>query len=270
MRSRFILLFACAAMSLPACRQHNTPMLMPKGSPNLFQNGLQQTAYVNILHTPGQASLNFNKIALLRQITVPAGATVHIGDSLMETDKAYLLDWHSADYTYSNYVMRLPQNYQPFRHYPLEADSTVLLSGDPDLYRLYCLNGNGKATHWQSVNAYNAAGVSVWDTLMSKKYHSVYMDIVGQFYDTARLYPDQLPALLLKSDFTNTHFRPEKGSFTISAGDYILTNDLRPQAPLYSGSSDSLYLMRMKPGIGSANVELPYFLLVKTQTVPLK
>lgn len=264
MRSRFFLMLVLAAC-LSACNDHNRPMVAPKGSPNLFMNPLNQPAYVNILYTPGEKGINFNNLALLRQIAVPAGATVPIGDSLMNPDKLYLLDWHSADYAYSNFTMRLPQHYEPFKHYPLEADSTVVLGSAKTLSRLYCLDGDGKATHWQSVNAYNANGVSVWDTLTSKKYHSIYMDIVGQYYDTARLDPGPF---YFKDDAINTHFSVSEqlGSFVISAKDYILTNDLRPKTPLYTTSPDSLYFFRQTP----AGPQHPYFLIVKTKTVPLK
>lgn len=268
MRLSLLLPVACLAALLSACDNDNNPMLVPKGSPSLFRNDLGQTAYVNILYTPGQPGINFTNLSLLRQITVPAGATVPLGDSLMATDKPYILDWHSADYTYSNFVLRLPQNYNPFNYYPLQSDSTVALGGKASPARLYCVSGNGKATHWQSINAYNTNGTSVWDTLMSKKYHSVYMDLMGLYHDTARLYPGQVT--FSKTDVVQTNYYvPDSAKFMIRANEYTLTNDLRPLAPRFTTSPDTLYLLRRKPGTGPVVYELPYIELVKTQTIPL-
>lgn len=256
--------------SLTACRHSNPNIVVPKTGPNYFRNDLGQTAYVNILYTPGQQGITFTNLALLRQVMIPAGATVALGDSLLQQDKPYLLDWHSADHTVSNLSLRLPQNYKPFNYYPLISDSTEVLQGKPRPDRLYCLSGDGRATWWQSAGAYNRQGQPVWDTLMSKKYHSVYMDLVGHFYDTARLYPGQVT--YSKTDLTNTHYYiADSTKFWLRANDIILTNDLRPTAPLRTTSHDSLYLVKMKPSGGGQFVYTePYLLLVKIKTYPLK
>ncbi|WP_276135108.1 hypothetical protein [Polluticoccus soli] len=269
MRLRLFLPVACLAAMLGACDNDNNPMLVPKGSPSFFRNDLNQTSYVNILYTPNQPGINFTKLSLLRQITVPAGATVPLGDSLLQTDKPYILDWHSADYTYSNFLLRLPQSYKPFNYYPLQSDSTVILNGKASPARLYCVGIDGKATHWKSVGAYNANGVSVWDTLKGRKHHSVYMDLMGLYIDTMRTDPAFPPT---KGDVMQTNFYVSDSSrLLINANGWVLTNDLHPQAPRSTTSTDTLYMMHMIPdGKGKWMFEPPYIELVKTQTIPLK
>lgn len=264
-----ILYIALCTLLVQACKVDNADMAAPKTAPNYLHNKLSQPVYVNILYTPGQQGINFANMALLRQVVVPAGATVPLGDSLMQQNKPYMLDWHSADYRYHNLLLRLPAKYSPFNYYPMISDSTEVLDGQPGQSRLYCLGGNGKATYWQSANAYNGNGVSVWDTLMSKKYHSVYMDIMGHYADTARLYPGQVT--MGKNDMVKAQYMvQDSGRVWITADNRVLTNDARPYAQLHTTSPDSLYLLIREAGAGPAKYKEPYLLLVRSQTIPLK
>ena len=123
----------------------------------------------------------------------------------------------------------------------------------------YCLNGMDAFTQWIFVNAFDTNGNSIWATLTpDKKFQRVILrfnrmgSIMGaSSHESGFEYElvDSTAAFVLKN--TPNYISP-----VVKAGNYLrMTNDLRGTAPLYTTSTDTLYL--------SLGGGAPYYLLVK-------
>lgn len=178
------------------------------------------------------------------------------------TDAAWY--WMANDFTMGDWYLKTPAQWmvKPYT-VKTEGGKTIreisILSTKSRNDAKYCLNGIDAYTQWNFVNAYDNSGSSVWATLPpDKKFQRVILrfnrmgSIMGaSSHESGFEYElvDSTAAFVLKN--TPNYISP-----VVKAGNYLrMTNDLRGTAPLYTTSTDTLYL--------SLGGGAPYYLLVK-------
>jgi hypothetical protein len=229
-----------------------------------FHNKTPRTVQVDVFHQPpNEGGQQPPKVHLLRMQVRP-GEKAKMNDESFTFNTNYSYKWYSDDYRYSNW--HLPD--QAFTVLG-GARSEIVLDGKPRMELLTCLSGYGSETQWRAVNAFNANGVSVWDTLAYAKQNSFVL-----------LYNKKLNGFAKKSNSIDTIYT---GSFMITDTSeriwittglartvLAISNDARPYTPRYTYSADTLYTMYFTPG-NTGNFEdnilrLPVYMFVKEAT----
>ncbi len=161
-----------------------------------------------------------------------------------------------------NYESNQPRNYF---NYVGGSSITIGLNPNPRKDRLFIYTGWGDGTEWQAVNAYNANGVSVWDTLPAyKKYINVMLNRGNSYYyraQSATGYIDYSANFLIYDTAQSFSLR------STHSATFIMRDNAAPIAPLASGSTDTLYLIHYNNITGKDEYIPPYYKMAKVRTL---
>lgn len=252
-----------ALLLLQACTRNNVPE--PELSQYVITNNLDKPVTVRIGDTTNELGELYMEIQPHKFVYAyfPNGeGSVLIPDVMQEQDFAYY--WATDDYSMSDWYSRKPGQWHERKYTTRSYKNGIVKSIDINPVPVredmkYCLNGIDKYTLWNFIDAYDNNGNSVWASLSpDKKFQRVILrfnrmgSIMGaSSHESGFEYElvDSTAAFVLKN--TPNYISP-----IVKAGNYLrMTNDLRGMAPLYTTSTDTLYL--------SLGGGAPYYLLVK-------
>lgn len=200
-------------------------------------------------------------------LTLPPADTLIIPTTDLKNAYRYSYDWHTADYTYSNWFMTDAKGLVPELIFDFYADTTDYLLNINGIQRnemLICLDGNGISTTWKAVEAYDANGVSVWQAMSEReKFHTF---IISKYHTSKHFSIDTNN----KSKITNLSFSldisqpPMWLKVTQVLDSYVLSNNLTPIVSLASSANDTLYYSRFYTDMaGKLIYPEPYYKLAR-------
>lgn len=180
---------------------------------------------------------------------------------------SYRYTWHTANYKAGSW-MNVDANGKftgtMVNYFSNGNDTAISLKGGYRDELLVCLDGDGQSSTWLAVDAYNAAGVSVWDTLTEKhKQHSFIISsfhtVKHSFIDTANKQKSTSLAFSMNMAEPRVWLKVEHKNDR-----YVLTNNLSPIAPLTTGALTELYYTQVREdSTGSPIYTPPYYKLVR-------
>lgn len=199
------------------------------------------------------------------EMVVPPGGALDIPRTDLKNAYRYEYDWHTKDYTYSNWWATGADGKAVeliLEYYADTTDYEFALQGQQRNDLLRCLDGDGLSSYWQPTDAFNASGTSVWATLTDEeKAHSF---IIYRHHTIKHTYPDSTGAPIASNfSFALDLSQPRTWLRVDQPSDrYILTNNLQGIAPLSQTNMDKIYYAEGTQGSGG-NIEYngPFYLL---------
>jgi len=200
-------------------------------------------------------------------ITLPPSDTLIIPRADLKNAYRYQYDWHTADYTYSNWFMANAGGKVPellFDYYADSTDYALVISGTKRNELLICLNGTGLSSSWVAVDAYDATGASVWSSLTDRE--KAHKFTISRFHTSKHLYTDTF------NKSVTTHFsfsldisQPRMWLQVIQPLDsYVITNNFAPTVQLATSAMDTLFYSRVTTdSTGKAIYPQPYYKIAR-------
>lgn len=180
---------------------------------------------------------------------------------------SYRYSWHTSNYKAGSW-MNVDANGKftgtMVNYFSNGNDTAISLQGSYRDELLVCLDGNGQSSTWLAVDAYNAAGISVWDTLTEKyKQHSFIINrfhtVKHSFIDTANKQKSTSLAFSMNMSEPRVWLNVQHGNDS-----YVLTNNLSPIAPLTTSLLTELYYTQVsEDSTGAPIYTPPYYKLVR-------
>ncbi|WP_276134916.1 hypothetical protein [Polluticoccus soli] len=250
----------CLFLFLSSCTKDT---ITQEAGVRYFYNDLPVNLIVDIYHIPdaGTTATEYIQHIFIKKMSVPAHATVTIGDDGMKNGEVYDCDWYSADYKYSGWNQ---YGFAPRFTYQQRGEKTKTFAAGPSNNRLICLSGNAKQTVWRTVGAFDKDGNDIWNILPdSEKYHVVVIDWARKVTDSNYIIPDgairQAEYVLHDSSFVllvpGTSTQPS----------LKLTTELNLKVPHPPVHTDSLYYSFRYNNGGLVKDKGYYYLVKKTE-----
>ncbi len=200
------------------------------------------------------------------ELTLAPNDTTTIPRIDLKDKTRYTYNWNSNNFRYSDWFQF--SNYQKlnysFDYYADSNDYLLTITGKDRNDLLICLNGDGLSSSWKAINAFDAAGTSIWATLSdSAKTHSFVINrfhsIKHNYIDSNKTLNSSLLAFVLYD--SSAHF----SLATKTADQYILSSNISFLAPLSTQAQDTLYFCSYKTdNNNNAQYNAPYYQLVRT------
>ncbi len=179
------------------------------------------------------------------KMTVATGDTAELPIGFVKKSSGFFYTWHTKDYKTSNWYLYASEEILTSSNNTTEFGSRyivgkqnnkeyVVLAAPSRNELLYCFSDYGKDTRWQAVDAYDATGASVWNTLA-----------LGDRKQDLRI--TKYRWLYLNNDTGYFRLRGKSATdctlFSVSPKTQIvLSNTFAPQVPLVSASFDVMYM----------------------------
>lgn len=211
-----------------------------------IENGTQYKIYLDIYETLPNPHFDAmtSHIKLVTHAQLQPGARLDLLSCNLKDGANYVYDWYSTDYKHSGW-MRPVSGYafNLFNYHPhLKFSITTKEKGSNE--RMICLGGDGIATLWKTVDAYDRNGKSIWNTLGPQRSHSIAIKYYTMIIDSNW----EGPPVCIPIGMRNGFYLADTDRFWLNTNlfpdpDLILTDNASFLAPLKSESTDTLFYL---------------------------
>lgn len=261
------ILFLTIFVAINACKKKETTAPVSAGQVGnataVIINNIADSVYI----TFSGHDIATGTIPHIIAITLPPADTLIIPTADLKNAYRYSYDWHTADYTYSNWFMVDANGMTPELLFDFYADSTDYMLNINGIKRnelLICLDGNGLSSTWQAVDAFDTNGTSMWSTMTEREKSHKF--ILSKYHTSKHFSIDTNN----NSKITNFAFSLDISQprmwlkVTQQLDSYILSNNLAPIVSLSSSANDTLYYSRYYTDTAGKTVyPEPYYLLTR-------
>lgn len=231
----------------------------------VLTNGIADSVYITL----SGVDILTGTIPHILNYTLAPHDTLTLTQGELKTGHRYQYSWRSADYKSGSWLT-INANGRPqesyFDYYVSHANDTVNLVSANRNEMLMFLDGNGRSSTWEAVDAFDATGASVWATLtdiQKKHVFAINMYHVAKHSFTDNAGKAKTTNLAFAMDFTQT-----RTWLTVSnvADSFVLSNDFTGNAPLSTTRLDELYYVRTTIS-GGVGVQVPPFYKIVRKSV---
>lgn len=202
----------------------------------------------------------------IMELVLPPSDTLVIPRADLKDAYRYQYEWHTKDYTRSSWLLTdaagKPQ-LQSIDYYGEQQDYTIVINAEPRNEMLVCLDGDGQATTWEAVDAFDTLGVSMWGSLTERE--RVHSFVITRFHTVKHSFIDTPN----RARATNLAFTMDMSAPRMwlkvqqKADSYVLSNDLSPHLNRATQAKDTLYFSRFTIDSTGIVYPQPYYLLVR-------
>lgn len=266
----FIILLAVYALTITGCKKKDIAVTVED-----LQKGNATIVLVNAMPDSVFLLLNGHDISTgtiphIIDLKLAPGDTLTIPRADLRNAYRYQYTWNTADYKYSNWWRTDAKGKAVASVFDYYADTTnysFTISSKQRNELIILLDGDGLRSNWEAVNAYNAAGISVWDTLADRtKKHGF---IISRFHTARHVSLDtNSKEVVTNLSFSIDVSQPEIWLRAADTTDsYILTTDMKTLAPLKTSATDELYYAGFYEDTTGAVIYVEPFYLLKRKNV---
>jgi hypothetical protein len=260
--NRYTFFVLAGLIAISSCKK--TTVELPA---NRIENRNPYDIYVDIFEVYDGSGIATSHMNLIYHIPVPANKSFNADSLNLKSRRPLVYDWHSTDYRHSNWMYR-PSKQCSFTGCTSPLVLAIASAEKGTSERAICLSGDGKATHWQTVDAYDLAGKSIWQTLSGNKYHQVELAYCSLIIDPNWEGAPYCTATGMQCLFQLTDTdRFWMHTYTADGPDVVLTDNAEFLAPLKTTATDTLfYLTRSTNAAGKIVYTAPIYKIAKMST----
>lgn len=271
LRYKTIVIFLAAVAILGACKKKVT--VAPSVNTD---TGNASISIINTIPDSVYITLNGHDIKTgtlphIINLTLAPNDTLVLPRADMKDAHRYQYTWYTANYKHSNWFLTdadgLPLK-QYIDYYTIAPDYMLQASSPARNELLICMDGDGMSSSWTAIDAFDASGVSVWDTLPARAQNHTF--VMSRYHTVKHSYTDTAN----KAKNTNLAFKlnltePRMWLSVTSATDnYVITNNMNSIASLNTQAQDTLYYARRSTDtLGATIYPPPYYRIVRTGVV---
>lgn len=263
MRPYLLLAIASTILCTTACKKSSTPTVenpTPTGTSTIF---IVNNTGENVNIELSGKDITSGTMPHLLSYLLTNNDTLKLTPDSLKNNYQYTYSWNNTNYTLSNwYVYKNgnPVTYS-FAYYRDSSNKTIVIDNNKRNDLLVCFDGNGQSSHWETLDAYDENGSSVWPSLSEQeKAHT---------FDVYKSYVVRHSFIVSTSKDTSTLQRFElidtSPSFTLLA-EITDKYGLSSSNPDYTSTSfDTLFYRPFQVDSTGATVyQYPYYKIIKT------
>ncbi len=197
---------------------------------------------------------------------LPPSDTLVIPRADLKDAYRYQYDWHTKDYRRSSWMQTdasgKPQ-LQSIDYYGEQQDYPIIIDGQQRNEMLICLDGDGRSTTWEAVDAFDTLGLSIWGSLTERERAHTF--VISRFHTVKHGFIDTPNnPRTTNLAFTMDMSAPRMWLRVLQKADsYVLSNDLSPHLNRATQAKDTLYFSRFTTDSTGIIYPQPYYLLVR-------
>ncbi|HYD21121.1 MAG TPA: hypothetical protein VEB40_06590, partial [Flavipsychrobacter sp.] len=245
---RRIGLFIALALVVHSCKKKET------GSSTPVEEIKGDAIAVVVNKIPDSVYISFSGLDIatgtrphLIGLTLPPSDTLIIERADLKDSYRYQYEWHTKDHTYSSWLATDMSGYHKgssFDYFGESQDYVLMIEGAQRNEQLICLDGDGFSSTWEAVDAFDASGASIWNSLTEREQaHSFtisrFHTVKHSFIDTSDRQRTTNLAFALDMSSQHMWLKVEQ-----KADSYVLCNDLSPHLSVSTQARDTLYFSR--------------------------
>lgn len=213
--------------------------------------GIDSTAtvsFINVLDDSVTVSLSGLDLATgviphVFTVIVPPKDSLVLQPADLGHKYAYKYSWQTADQRHASWFLFNNQADRPdfgFAYFADSTDRSITLSSAARNDKRIAIGGNGSATNWVAVDAYDSTGASVWNGLLDWQQYKKLR--ITEYYTVKHTVQNAQYKITSINPAFRLYDTTAKFSLATTAIDsFILTTDLGAISPRSTAAEDTLY-----------------------------